>query len=356
MKNLIWPSLTTRASPDTTRAAAPRVRLPPTPKPIPPPRVALPGQPGQPVTLVGGVTLNPGDSSEVNTDAFLNPTHFPLEVRELKWGLATPSAVYTGSLFSGFTVDATLRLGPVGRDAAGVDQFEALTAAPVPLTLLGRCVDPGLESVVQTQIVGAGSVVTLDEPLYIPPGQGLSARFGHRNLFAAPITATLAVSGKLVDKMPAKRAVPYWAPFLPPAYSQVGSGNTTDLVRVSTERDLANLTGGPLRVRRITGRIGVYTASALYTLLSDNGDGTFFAKLLQITSMRASNGCVIVKDAMPFGAVFPAWTLALESPFVMQPKSYINVALKLTAMAGTNVVNQIQPGMCLCGYRDFGGK
>lgn len=356
----IWPSAANRSTP-TARPAAPRSPVqPPSRRPLPGarPRPVIPGLPGLPLTLVGSVILTPGDSSDVNVDALVNPTRYPLEVRELKWTLATAVGVATpggGTSFSGLTVDASIRLSPV----AGLTEGDALTAAPVPLTLLGKAIDSSMESFLSSALGGvaqATNVIPLDEPLYIPPGQGLIVRLGHRNLFAASLNATFAVSGQLVDRIPARRAVPYWAPFIPLAFSQVGSGNTTDLTRLSTERDLANFTSGPVRVRRITGRIGMYTPTVSYPPLSDTGDGAFFAELLKITSMRSSNGYAIVKDPMPFSAVFPAQFLALEVPFVLPAKGYINTALKLTAMVDANTTTQIQPAMCLCGYRDVGGK
>jgi hypothetical protein len=308
------------------------------------------------------VKLRPSDTgARVNVDALRNVTGRPIAVREFKWALSSTRVLDANvlgvSTLAGIAVEAAIQLG-----GAGGGTLAGITNAPVPLSLLGPCADPVAElfpGVFNNTPTTASGVCQLDEPLVLLPGEFLDVSLSHRQVIPDPIDAVFALSGTVLERAPrGDRALPYFAPYVAEPLALLSTA--TDVKRASTEKDLVNATGEVLRVRRITGRLGVLVAYADPTgvsafNVSDVVSDPYAQVNLDVMAMRSSLGFVVVKQSVAWAAVFPSPYYSLECPHEVPPGGYYLVSLRLTPSADPNTVSQLQPAMCLVGYRDVQG-
>lgn len=297
---------------------------------------ALPaGAPGKPISLTGIVSLNPGSTKTINTDAHRNPTNTPIAIHEIKFVSTTDTRVN----FVNFNADGTSGLAPPTSSAILEATIKLgsniITRSPTPVNLLGMRRSAFIEllnaGTVSNQVFGLSHQTwRLDHPIYLRPGQGLEVSIGHRNYYPAPVTARVTISGTFVKTLPKTMQLPYVASFVPPAFTPM-TGTSDSLVRTSTERDLVNELDVPLSVRRFVGRVSsTYQDNALFDVLPD-----FNAYLITV-NMRSVSGVPTVQRDTPFENVFDAQTAAWECAHLLPPKAYWTTTLKCGRTSANN--------------------
>lgn len=312
-----------------------------------------------PVTLTGQIILNTTDQSGMNSDAFKNPLDLPLRIHELKWAMINqaPTSVFQNSRLAGNAIEASISF-----------KDQKITNAPTPLYNLGHTTDPVSELPAMPSIVfGQGTIQLpvafgvwkLDEPFYLASGEGIDIALKHRGTTANPIQVSIAISGTTVQKIPARRMLPYIAPYI---VSPIDLNPTaTIIVQQSTERDLANSLGVDLDVRRIIGRLTVYIGGT-------DGSGNPYVTIDPISlhgirdslifmSMRSSRGIPVAGDALgvPFGSVFPAPFHCIEVRHRLRPGGYylVKVCEPPTALMAEAFNYQAHASISLVGYREL---
>lgn len=310
-------------------------------------RAADPYTTAVPVNLNGQVVMNPGDTGAAIGSALKNPLPVPLELHELKWGLAAMVQVVSGVAvgtvsLSGIAVEAAIRYGAI-----------PITAAPIPLAALSRQVNSRNENnaftgasngtFIADQYATVFGRIKFDEPIYLLPGEQLDVALNHRSLISSPITANISLSGRGVRSIPRHRKLPYWAQFTPQAFAIDQAQANAPLRADSTPDDLVNRSGAELTVRRLIGRVMLSSVGSI----GDSPD----ARELVLVQMRDSHGLAIVKDATPFGVVFPPPTFALEVMFQLQKDDFL--LSTLTTQGFTNAATQFRANtsIAMLGYR-----
>lgn len=307
---------------------------------------------GEPITLSAGLTIQPNDHSEPQTDALKNPTADIISIYEIKWTLSMPLADHvSGIVLTG----AAVNVGLTYRDLR-------LTNVPIPLLFMGRSEHALPEN--SPAFFGpngyysgtASGLLRLDRPIYLGPNEAIVPTFSHRGLFPLPITVQFGVSGKIIKAAPQKRWLPFMASW---TSKQLNTSNAYVLTDSSSERDLINSTKGPIEVARFTGRIDHYmqsTGAGIYAIESPNYVAQPFPWLggqdLKL-QMRDSRGYSTVRVPTPFRTVFPAPTRSWECPHVLPEGTYYIADVAMSVPDPETPSNQqIHVGIGMIGYQE----
>ncbi len=318
---------------------------------VPPPQ-PFPYEP--PVNLFASVTVQSGAEAGIQARALSNLTGKPVEIHELRFSV---SATHAGA--HGASSLQRLHLGSIVEVKIDLDG-KPITNGFVPVWLLGRVDNYWSEQITGQPWVGntatlaqAYSTWRLAVPLPLRPGAVVSATVRHRGAVPDPVTVDVSLAGKQVAALRAgPRRIPYAAAFLaaPLGWDVAGSEE-------SPEHALWNSTLTPLRVERLTGRIALLAATKTGYASSDDWVADFFSTLLSLR-LNTSTGAGIVRNPLPFGAVFsPAGGHTLEVPFIMRPGEYLIARLDKRARRGSvpaslNGTYSIQPQIGLVGWRE----
>lgn len=275
-----------------------------------------------PITLTAVGTVQPGGTVEVS-DSLKNPYGLPMEIREIRFALWCRDGV--ASRMVPATIGVSISRGS-----------EALTNGVVPVPLFTKSErhgsgDWGSERITETP--GGGELRwRLAHPLFVPPAAPLTFQLEHRGLgLNEDVEVRITLVGRTFAQnyRPQSDILP-WVSFWAAEPLTLNPPNLFDVgISQSSESQLTNPFGTPLKLQRLTGRIYVYNADVGQT----NDDDEFAASLMYRHSklrIDHSDGYHVVPKFSIFGSVFDmqrfSWEMAgAELP----PKSYLKVYLEM---------------------------
>ena len=299
-----------------------------------------------PIHLTASTTLRSGRESGVNAAALKNPTEDPMEICEIKINLQAVESAYTVGSFIGQPVGMRLDLGKI-----------PLTNGYVPSWVFGKPWNMGNYYYGGATAVGSSSmygfanyVWRLSKPLYVPGGSVLVPTLKHFGYGIGDINVQISYSGRGYGGKysPTKVFVPWVCNYTSKALDYTSTAQTDS----SNELDLVNIFDQPLRVDRFVGIIGRTTGTdtASPALIQDNADMSGAYLSARIVS---SFGEPLVRNFVPFGALFPAVQPSWECEHVMPPRTYYKVYLSKAAATTGSALYTANANVSLVGWREM---
>lgn len=277
---------------------------------------------GSPITLGAQVAVPPASTVAFPMVNLTCPFRVPMVIDEIRWQIN--SAAGPGTLVHlGYAVECALSFG------------RHTVCQNFPTWLFGPTVQDGWDTGLRTGIGGWMAFYRwlLPRPLFVPAGMSLrptAMRPGTAiDNIAGNITVDIAYGGRLLEanaQAPQAIDVPYASAFRHPL------GQT---VSVSTELQLANLTGSQLHIQRFVGRIAA-------------GGGLVFGEMTTdavTMSMRDGLDRLLVPVGTPFSRTFDLTRRAWTNGQYLDPGGFYRIDL-------ANVPVTAQPEVGLIGWRE----
>lgn len=290
-----------------------------------------------PVFLTASGVFQSGGSSSLNQQALVNQTGLPIEVMELRFAiLPTAGDTLTGGAFS-------VQLTYMG-------EF-AMTNSFCPVWSFARSYNMIDEMGLNATNGISHFRLKLARPLWVPPGGFLTADV--QNKAQTPNNATLymGVSCRaLLDKEPRPKSVkvPYVSFYASKVFDAWGAADTD----ASTETDLANPFGGPLKVQRFVHRMNIYDTTNSLNHEYDNGYADLGSNLFQVR-MMSSNGEPLVPVFSTVNQVFSRMTRSWEVEHEVMPGGYVLAYLNKLAPPNLSTgLYQAVDYISMIGYRE----
>ena len=333
----------------------------------------LPGYGGDLVAITAEVTLNPGDSVDLPTDALRNGLGEMVLLDGLSWVIDAQQEVESAD-------PPTVAVGMPGSGVALSIRFgdKPITAGEVPIYCLGRADGQDVEHAIlgvaddtdTMFLLGAyaSGIWKFDHFMSLDPGQSLSIHVTHLGLQNLPCVVSLALTGRTGKDLPRSRWLPYAAAWVPPAFDPTEPTAVAPTITTSTERDLVNRVPGKLQISRFIGRLarlGVVTTPVatdealneeqpfprVQEVVAGNPETVWFPSALDsflTLTMRDSRANDNVPVALPFRQVFEPESRAWECPHALEANGYYIAELTL-AVPGVTTDGSVQPAIAMIG-------
>lgn len=288
---------------------------------------------------LGSFSANAGRQIGVTGDItqLKNPSRTAFLLDEIRFRVFTPiTTSYPGSL--------AVRLD-LGRMQLTAGRY-------VPIGLMCRPLDAGEESsfsggvhpplgmAVRTSI---SYTFRLPRPLYIPGGETIVPSFMLMPGFDTVVN-TFSVDISYVGRsLPAEAELPSAVdvPYVSAWLDVPRLGGTDALAVRSTRSDMKNPFAEPLRVARVMGLMLYYqnslgtlaTVTGVSWLNASSGPADQFVHDFVPTRLFRSDGTKVVRDATPFGMLFPAQTRSLDVLAVLKRNEFLQLQCDVLASA-----------------------
>ena len=339
---------------------------------MPDPRI-LDGYGGDAVAITAQVTLNPGDSIDLPADALRNGLGESTLIDTLRWTIDAQEQVEssdppTGTVgFPGGSVEITIKYGD-----------KQITSGEIPLYALGVSDGQDVEHAIlgvaddtnTEMLLGAyaSGVWEFDHPMTMDAGDTLAIHLTHHGVQNLPCVVSLALTGRAGRDLPRSRWLPFISSWSAPALNPADPTSTAPVVVTSTERDLINRTGAPVKISRFVGRmmrLGVSGAPLGGGSVVQNNERPFPSVQEGVSGQPASNWfpgavdnflTVSMRDsrandniptAAPFRQVFEPESHSWECPHELEADGYYIAQLSLAVP--TVVDAGIQPVISMIG-------
>ena len=274
---------------------------------------------GSPISLTATATLQAASSRVPNNIALKNPTPDPIEINEINF-----HGHSAGLSIEGGAIGFKLELANVGSVS---DNF-------VPMWLFDRSTQLYTGETIQDvqaetpdNLAETNFTWKLKTPLYLLPGETLTASFAHYGLIPEDITVDITYRGRVIvgHPRPATRVMPFIA---------VWQGDSIDLSFVtaeadtlvtaetdSTENDLINSQNESVTVNKMVGRLLTLPNQTDGTQLSDQVQ-PIIDQIFDV-NLRTSHGFELTKDFFPFRLVFAVEDRSFPGGFTLHPGDYV---------------------------------
>lgn len=321
-----------------------------------------------PLVLHGTVDLNgQGATQAPNVASLTNPHDLPMEILSVRF-TAYPIPPSTTELVdfafgqvTGAAVGVKMDLGKLPIVDADVPIFSFDDYRHSIPSYYGSTGPKGnLLELGTPQVATCEYWWKLKHPLYVPAGAALAPTFTHLGHTPYPIRVHVSYvcrTLKVGTKMPTRRWLPWVQSFNSKSFNIIlDTAATTD---VSQDTDLSNPHAEPVMIQRFTGRHSLYVlgAAGRFAGPSDTWGGEILSNYLNIR-MRGSRGDEIIREYVPFEAVFPrgSRTWEMAEPWAMQPGEFYKVFLSMTAIdfaPTTYFTSRLTSYVGLVGYREI---
>ena len=297
-----------------------------------------------PIMQLSAVALvAPNASTAPNTNALRGPAGYGLLIDEIRF---TIEALYSdnnndqqcyGAVAQGMMVAAQFTLGG-----------KPLTAGFVPIALLGpaRATQFAEYAMIVNYFSAEGGGTSCyswrpKDPIYVKPGEVLEPMFENRGLLSLKFRVRVSYTARPCVTPPAEQRLPYVVAWQTPSFVPTGTEIEVD----SSEKDLFNSTGLPLKVECLIGRITTIdsraSTPAMYIVEGNIGYGNTvgYASVLNQTKLQlsASWGTRTVRDWIPWPAVFDMATRSITCPHVLPAKAFYTAKVRSGSVAISNM-------------------
>jgi hypothetical protein len=301
----------------------------------------------QPIHLFASAVVQSGGEAGLRAEALSNLTGQPIEIHEIRFNTQV-TAPLDNSVQSDPGIFTEVNLDLDGKP---------ITNGYVPIWLMGRN-DAYSQSLIVatnsgTTAVFSTTTLRLAQPMQMKPGARINAHIRHRGTVTLDATVDVGLAGKVIAGLKPSTRIPYITAF---------SGSPSDFdqafTEITPEAALQNMTKKVVHVDRMLGRVALsFVSSTGIISVWDGAAGAHYSRLQRIKLAHSANR-PLVRDFLPFGAVFPLMAgNSMEIPFDLAPKEYL-VATFDKRPAGTtagtfyNGTYKTQPQVSLIGWRE----